>query len=215
MEKTQRFRLEDALTPQMNKKKNQPIAGKNKKSFLNPLLLSTVSKLCFLPRFIPSGPCSVHRPSCSRNSHLYPSLLLQTNLYHVQDVGQGCGTAPGVAGSSALTATFLCQSTREARHTLFQHNKMQGDSVEGRGKSGGLCNTACSLCCSFSLKMLFDHRSKIIHLCHLLPFRAAATFLGCRAKPETAQHNEACEVCTAPVNTELTLMPTSEAIQTV
>lgn len=110
--------------------------------------------------------------------------------------------------------TCLCQSTRGERHALpSSTTQCREGSVDRRqGEVRGLCNnTACSLCCSFSLKMLFDHGSKIIHLCHLPPFRAAVRLLGCSAKPEAAQHSE---VWTAPVNTELTLTPTSVAIQT-
>lgn len=206
VEKTYRLHLEDALTPQMNKNfKN--IVGR-KKSLLNPLLLSIVSKPHFLPGSIPWGPCLVPRPSCSRNCHLY--------TVHT------CSNKPGSRAGhgtrmwdSPWSHLPVPEHQGSKAPAVFLHNKMQGDSVEGKGKSGWLCNTACSLCCSFSLKMLFDHRSKIIHLRHLPPFRAAEMFLGCCAKPEAAQHSKSCELWTAPATTELTLMPTREAIQTV
>lgn len=173
------------------KKKNlKNIAGR-KKFLLNPLLLSTVSELCSWPGSIPWGPCSVHRPR-SRNCHLYTIYTSSNKPWSCAGRGTRMWDSPW-SGWQQCPDSHLPVPQHQGRkaHTVFQHSKMQGDSVEGKGKSGGLCNTACSLCCSFSLKMLFEHRSEIIHLCHPLPFRAAAMFLGCSAKAEAAQHSEA------------------------
>lgn len=109
VEKTYRLHLEDALTPQMNKNfKN--IAEWNK-SLLNPLLLSIVPKLHFLPGSIPWGPCLVPRPSCSRNCHLY--------TVHICSNKPGSRAGCGTRMWDSPWVTCLCQSTREARLMLF------------------------------------------------------------------------------------------------
>lgn len=195
----------------MNKYFKKKIAGR-KKSLLNPLLLPTVSELHFLPGSIPWGLCSVHRPFCSRNCHLESVHSSSNQPWSGAGHGSRVWYSPWSGWQQCPDSPLpVLEHQGSKAQAASQHNKMQGDSVEGKGKSGRLCHTACSLCCSFSLKMLFDHRSKIIHLCHLLPFRAAATLPGCRAKAEAAQHSE---LWAAPVNTELTLTPASEAIQT-
>lgn len=192
------------------------IAGKKKKSLLNFFLLSAVSELRSLPGFIPWCPCSVHRPSRSRNSHLYTAHF-SSNKFSSRACTwmrgspqrgwqAACGQQPACAGAPGKWGTSYFPARQDAgRH-----------GVEGNGKQGGRCNTACSLCSSFPWKYcLFDLRSKIIHLCHLLPSRAAENFPCCNAKPEAAKHNEACEDLNSFSQAQSTLMPTSEAIQAV
>lgn len=153
MGKIERLHLEDVLTPQMNKIKKH-IAGKKKKSRLNFFLLSAVSELRSLPGFIPWCPCSVHTPSCSRVTHLYTTHFSSNKFSsractwmrgspqrgwqaaHRQQ--PACAGAPGKQGTNYFPA----------RQDAGRHG------VEGKGKSGGRCNTACSLCSSFPLKIL-------------------------------------------------------------
>lgn len=146
----------------INIKKKKKIAGR-KKSLLNPLLLPTVSELHFLPGSIPWGLCSVHRPSCSRNCHLDSVHSSSNQPWSGAGRGSRVWYSPWSGWQQCPDSPLpVLEHQGSKAQAASQHNKMQGDSVEGKGKSGRLCHTACSLCCSFSLKMLFDHRSKII-----------------------------------------------------
>lgn len=110
-----------------------------------------------------------------------------------------CAGAPGKQGTSYFPA--------------WQNTGWHG--VEGKGKSEGLCNTACSLCSSLPLKIL-SVWSQVKNNSPLSPpSRAAANFLRCNAKPEAAKQNEACKDLNSFSQAQSTLMPTSEAIQTL
>lgn len=124
------------------------------------------------------------------------------------DVGQ----APLRPASCVWAVACLHWSTREAGHKLLPAWQNTGrHGVEGKGKLGGLSSKACSLCCSFPLKIQ-SILSQVKNNSALAP----PSFKGCHelsAKRETAKQNEACKDQTSFSQAQSTLMPTTEATQ--
>ena len=142
-------------------------------------------------------------------------IFLQTNFHHV--LVHGCRAGRSKAGRQHAGSSLPVPEHQGSKaQDIFQHGETQGDMVwKERGNWEDSAIKPVLFALLFHCKYcLFDHRSKIIHLCHLLHLRAAASFLCGKAKPEAAKQNKACKDLNSFSQAQSTVMPTSEAIQT-